>query len=174
MKFIFTTVFYFLFFTQCFSSETIQKSLLRDWNQYVTCMKKEDLLCQTYFLHPAIIKEAGTKEKLIRALKQFYSDLKERGDYVMYDLMEFKPPFKVYRNPTSKKVIIAIIPYKFPVMFSGKKYIANTGVVAISEDEGGEWFFVDADLSGQNLISRLYPTMYSQIKFPNIFSQIVE
>ncbi len=113
------------------------------------------------YMPPKLVAEAGGKEKLMVArdtvnqfMKQFGAEIKR---------VTIGDPGKII---TYKKQLQATLPQTTEVKFMASKVILESTLIAISEDKGLHWYFVDTAIyRGEKLKSSL-PDLSPELVIP--------
>lgn len=113
------------------------------------------------YSHPATVKIMGGKEKMISETTKEFTQLESEG--IKFLDVKFGVPSKIVRTG---KELQSIIPEIIEMKVKGGKLTTTTSLIAISQDNGKNWFFVDS--AGNNLqnMKGLLPTLSDELEIP--------
>jgi hypothetical protein len=112
--------------------------------------------------HPAAVKEAGGRDKLIERLKDAAKELKSKGIEVL--AIKAGDPAE---SATAGGDRYVVVPYETELKVLGSKTTAKSFLLAISEDAGKTWTFVDgAGLRDPAKRKRLLPNLPDSLRLP--------
>lgn len=110
-----------------------------------------------YYTHPRVIAGMGGKTTMINALKNGMAQMKTEG--VSFDSVEIgtpKPPQKI------GTWLVTLVPQKLFMKLPGGRLLQESHMVAISEDHGLTWRFID--LSPH--LEKVFPELDGKITLP--------
>lgn len=121
--------------------------------------KDVDKLSQ--YIPPRIIEKAGGKEKMMMArdtvnkyMKQFGAEIKR---------VTIGNPGKII---SYKNQLQATLPQTTEVKFMASTIIAETTLIAFSEDKGAHWYFVDTSIYQSDKVKSLLPDLSPELVIP--------
>jgi len=113
------------------------------------------------FTYPAIIEAGGGKEKMIGTLKKGMDQMKAQG-FVFKSLTIAE----VTQSKKQGKEIFAIVPDALVMNAMGGTITARSALIAISEDEGKHWYFVDTAPMQKETIRQVIPNLPKDLVIP--------
>lgn len=136
-------------------NENLNRQLVEMKNLFLA----ENFKAYCHYIYPPIIKMMGSEEKLISALQSALNEMKNDG-FETIDIHYSEPSKMIKQGNELQMTITQNLLMKSPQGNVLGKYT----LIAISEDEGKNWKFIDT--SGKDL-----ETMRSY--FPNLSPQLV-
>jgi hypothetical protein len=113
------------------------------------------------YMPPKLVADAGGKDKLMIArdtvnkyMKQFGAEIKR---------VTIGDPGKII---TYKKQLQATLPQTTEVKFMASKVILETTLIAISEDNGLHWYFVDTSIYRGDKLKSSLPDLSPELVIP--------
>ncbi len=113
------------------------------------------------YIPPKLIEQAGGKEKMMMArdtvnkyMKQFGAEIKK---------VTIGNPGKII---SYKNQLQATLPQTTEVKFMSSTIIAETTLIAISEDKGAHWYFVDTSIYRSDKVKSLLPDLSPDLVIP--------
>jgi len=113
------------------------------------------------YMPPKLVEETGGKEKLMVArdtmnkyMKQFGAEIKK---------VTIGEPGKII---TYKKQLQATVPQITEVKFMASKVILESTLIAISEDKGLHWYFVDTTIYHGDKLKTSLPDLSPELVIP--------
>lgn len=100
---------------------------------------RRDYLSYVNFTHPKLLKEMGGKEKMAASIRQQMEQMEQKGTQVL-DL-KYGTPSSIVKQ---KDEFQCTIPQMMTLKIQQGKIMAKSTLIAISQDKGEHWFFVDA------------------------------
>ena len=121
----------------------------------------KDLNKLVTYMPPKLVAEAGGKEKLMVArdtvnkyMKQFGAEIKK---------VTIGDPGKII---TYKKQLQATVPQTTEMKFMASKVILESTLIAISEDNGTHWYFVDTTIYHGDKLKSSLPDLSPELVIP--------
>ena len=113
------------------------------------------------FVYPPIIKMAGGRDKMIELTKKTFKDLEDQG-FKISDITIDDPSIII----NSANRLQCVIQENLIIKVNGGHLVAKSYLIAISEDEGKKWYFIET--SGKTLeeIKSIIPFLSNKIMLP--------
>ena len=133
MKFSFLVLFTFLYQVS-FAQNTIKadaevmgKALVtKDYNAYIS------------YTYPKLMKDMGGRDKMTETIKKQMDDLEKQGIKILS--ITYGEPSVIIKE---KQELQATLPQEMQFQTADGKVKARTTIIAISQDDGKHWYFVD-------------------------------
>jgi hypothetical protein len=147
--------------TRCASAqnpETIIKVQAMDMARAVLA-KDVDKLVQ--YIPPKLVEQAGGKEKMMQA-----------RDTVNKYMQQFGPTIKriTIGNPGKiiayKNLLQAMLPQTTELKFMASTIIMETTLIALSEDKGKHWYFIDTSIYRSDKLKTALPNLSPELDIP--------
>lgn len=136
-----------------------QKNLLTEVSKMGKAFIAKDYSTFANYAHPRVVKTMGGRANMIENVKKGIEGLEQDGIKVLD--VDYGEPSKIYKvDNTLQCTLVQMIKLKV----KGGKLTSNSVLLAISENDGKNWYFLDT--AGFNL-----PTMKSLI--PNLSDELV-
>jgi hypothetical protein len=127
----------------------------------VQLMVKKDFYKYTKRLHPAIVEKNGGNSKMSAAMGTAAMQMYSHGiDYASIKLGE---PSKIIKV---KKELQAVIPQTIEIQTANGVFIREASMVAVSEDKGKTWCFIDASYFDLNQLQADVPSLSAELVIP--------
>ena len=113
------------------------------------------------FSHPAVVKVMKGEKAMIRKLKADFGELESEG--ITFLELKFGTPSKMI---TVENELQCTIPQQIVMLMPGGKLTATTTMIALSQDQGNNWYFVDT--AGNNItnMKALIPSLSLDLPVP--------
>ncbi|AWH86693.1 hypothetical protein HYN59_16970 [Flavobacterium album] len=113
------------------------------------------------YSHPTVVQMMGGKAKMAEDTKKSFEEFEAEG--VVFVNVTFGPPSKILvvggeMQCTFNEMIEMRIP--------GGKLTAFTNVIAISNDNGANWYFIDCSENNAQAMRKLIPSLSPELILP--------
>ena len=125
------------------------------------CYIAQDYECFLKYSHPKVLKTMGGLGKALQRTREDYKALQEEG--ILVEDLKFGVPSKMINTGTELQ---CIIPQQIEMLMPAGRMTATTTLIAISEDNGKSWYFVDASRFDLPSMQRLLPSLSNELEFP--------
>ena len=124
-------------------------------------LMKEDYQSFVKYNHPQITEMMGGTKKMVNALEKMINEMKSQG--ASFSSIKFGQPFEFIRTEYEFQ---CLIPQTLEVKVPNGKMVTVSALIAVSMDEGKNWFFIDT--GGKDLIAVRYivPTLSGELILP--------
>jgi len=113
------------------------------------------------YTHPKIISMIGGKAKMIDAIKTTYKQINDGG---------FKIDSVLIGEPDSiivtKTELQDVLPEILEMKGNGGKLIATSYLLAVSNNEGKTWYFIDTSGKTLQQMQTIFPTLSNKLVIP--------
>jgi len=116
-----------------------------------------------------LLELMGGHEVLKKRLEQGNAALKQRG--VTIDGATIGEP---ERPQTHQGVIASLVPMTTRLTTPQGKLVATSHMIAVSEDKGANWVFVDTATVNEEKLGTLYPALKGKVKIPPATAKMAE
>jgi hypothetical protein len=141
------------------NAQTDHESLNAQLESMSSAFLNEDYKAMADYTYPKILEMMGGKEAMIEATESTMSQMKSQG-FTFLDIV-FKEPSKLYeKNGDTQCVVTQVLVMETP---QGKIQSEST-LLAISEDEGENWVFIDSSGMPRASLESLYPNLHPDIE----------
>lgn len=148
-----------------------QKTTLND-SALVSEIKKQAFLMGDDFIkgdyhgfakynHPKILKLMGGENQMIATLTKSINDTKNKG--VVFTGIKFDNPTKIIKY---KNELQCTIQQHLMANVSNGKMISTSTLIAISLNNGKNWYFVDTSNKDMKTLRNVLPTISNEIVIP--------
>jgi hypothetical protein len=101
------------------------------------------------YIHPKIVEQAGGKEKLLQARDTVNKYMQQFGAEIKKVTIGNPTPVITYKN-----TLQATLPQTTEMKVMAATVIAESTLVAISEDKGVHWYFIDTSIYRSDKIKK--------------------
>lgn len=113
------------------------------------------------YTHPRIVKLMGGKDKMIVVVKKGMEQMQQQGaKFDAASIGEPEAPKKMGAFLTCK------VPQHIVIKISGGKLETDSELLAISEDGGKKWTFMDLGPVTKDQFSQIFPELADKIELP--------
>lgn len=113
------------------------------------------------YSHPAVIKVMGGEEKMTADTVKELQSLEKEG--ITFLSVKFGVPSKIIKVDTELQ---CTLPEIIEMQVTGGKLTATTTMIAVSQDNGKNWYFIDAAGNNIDNMRLLIPTLSKELYIP--------
>lgn len=146
-----------------------QKTMLTQVNKMGNAFITKDYSKFADFTYPKVLKNMGGRAKMIENIKKEVEGLEKDG--MTFLSMDYGSPSKIYKvDNTLQCTLVQMIKLKV----EGGTLTSNSVLLAISENEGKNWYFLDT--AGFNLptMKTLIPNLSDELEIPGRMDPVFE
>lgn len=147
---------------QAQSDEELNVLVLKHADSMAKCFIAKDYTCFLRYSHPKVIRSMGGPQSALKKTKDEFKRLEEEG--ITFEALKFGTPSKMIRVGTEE--VQCIIQQQIEMLLPRGRMTAITTLIAISEDNGKNWYFVDASRFDLPSMQRLIPSLSNDHVFP--------
>ncbi len=146
---------------QGLAQENSEEKIISEVTNMAKLLQEKKYTAYANYLYPGIIAMAGSKEKLIEATKNAMEQMQQNG--VSITKISFGKPEKVLVVGSEWQTTV---PQVFEMSHEGKAIISEYSLIAISNDAGLHWYFIDT--SGKDLatLRQSLPNLSTELVVP--------
>lgn len=113
------------------------------------------------YSHPTVVQMMGGKAKMVEDTKKSFEEFEAEG--VVFLNVTFGPPSKiVLAEGEMQCTFTEMIEMRIP----GGKLTAFTNVIAVSNDNGATWYFIDCSENNAQAMRKLIPSLSPDLVLP--------
>jgi len=113
------------------------------------------------YTHPTVVKMMGGKEKMLADTSDSFNAFANEG--VTFLNITFTSPENIYESEGELQAAFTeIIEMRIPT----GKLIVYARVVAVSEDKGEHWYFMDVTEHSIEMVRKLLPSLHPDLTLP--------
>lgn len=124
-------------------------------------LMKKDYLHFVNYTYPKLLAEMGGKEKMAASIQHQMEQMEQNDNHILG--LEYGTPTSVIKQ---KDELQCTIPQMMTLKVGQGKIIAKSTLIAISQDKGAHWFFVDAGDRDMATIRASLPNISKLITLP--------
>jgi len=113
------------------------------------------------FTHPTVIKMIGGKDKMLHILKTGKEEMDKEG--IKFLKVDIGKPSKTYQAGNE---IHCLVPQTIFMKVQGGKLKTEAHLLAISQDNGSNWFFIDTAQLNMTNVRTVLPNFNMALKIP--------
>jgi hypothetical protein len=151
------------------TDETMIKEIKKHAERCSEAQMKMDFDKILPYVPKKLLELMGGPEVLRTKLVQGNAELKRRG--VTIDAATIGTPEKPQKHVG---VIASLVPMTTKLTTPQGKLVATSHMIAISEDKGSSWVFVDTATVNEEKLGTLYPELKGKIKIPPATAKMAE
>ena len=138
------------------------ESIKRDGNTMINSLLEKDYEKLSQFTYPVIVEWMGGKKEMINIITLEMDRIEKQG--IIFLELSIGEPEEIY-NAGSE--IHCLVPQKVILESKDGKIINSSHLLAVSNDSGEHWFFVDTTQITPENVTHLFPKFNSELKIPN-------
>lgn len=165
MKFKFIGIALFSFFIANSQSDSLQKlysgAVEKQSAEMAMFFKKKNYKDFANYTHPEVIKLIGTKSKMIEVTENALKKMEGDG-YEIIDVSVESPSQFLKEGVEIQCVLIQTIITNTPQ----GKIKSKTSLIGVSQNDGGNWFFVDSKGKEIEILRKTIPSLSSKLNIP--------
>jgi len=139
----------------------ISLTIKQEAEKCAQAIKLEDYATVVKYTHKRVVDGMGGKEKMIAIMKQGRAQMRQGGyDFVDAKIGMASEPRKIGKWLTS------YVPQEIVMKVPNGRLHTESELLAISEDEGTTWVFIDLGPITPALFAQLFPELNGQITLP--------
>lgn len=122
---------------------------------------KEDYQSFVRYNHPQLTETMGGRQKMVKTLEKMVNDMKSQG--ASFSSIKFGQPFAFIRTEYELQ---CLIPQTLEVKVPNGRIVTVSALIAVSMDEGDNWYFIDT--GGKDIIAvrHVVPTLSDELVLP--------
>lgn len=113
------------------------------------------------FTYPKLIEFIGGKQKMIESLKKVINEMNANG--VDFIKISFENPTEII---VENNELQSILPQRIEMKMPNGRLISNSSLIAISKDNGVNWFFIDASSKTIQTLKSTFSNLSEKLKLP--------
>lgn len=133
-------------------------------DRYKSCMEDQDYITMASMALPGYIEGIGGADQFVRLMKAIPGILAQQGMKADMSKMEFGSPSKIV---TYNDLCASVIPTTLPMEVRNIEGVITGSIVALSEDKGQTWFFLEGNNEGKTVLADTVPELLHRITLPN-------
>ena len=142
-----------------FAQSTV--SLKKQANIVAKAMVNGDYVTVVAYMHPKVLQSAGGKQKMLQMMTAGMQQMKAQG--VSFQSATMGEPGKFYKAGTE---IHCLIPDNIRMKTPNSSIVTHSNLLAISQDGGKNWTFLDLNRGTIASIPKLFPNFNKELKIP--------
>lgn len=115
------------------------------------------------FMHPRVIEAGGGPEKVMQMMDTMQNQMVKFGAKVKK--ITIGNPSALIKEKNSWQ---CTLPQTSQFSFMGNEIEATTTLIAISEDQGRHWYFLDTSVYGEKRLKTLLPSLSPKLVIPKM------
>jgi hypothetical protein len=147
--------------TGCNKEASMQAEIEKQANEVGAAFvaQKYDLILE--HIYPPLVEKAGGKDKMMAIWQEGMASMKAKG--ITLVSVKIGKPGKIVTAGTE---LHSLVPQTIIMDLPGKQLTSESNLIAVSQDKGKKWYFIDnAPLNNEN-IKQVLPNFNSEIVIP--------
>lgn len=145
------------------AQSAVATSLRVSAERMIEAIVEEDYATYIDLVYPKVVEIFGGKDIMIKMTKTNKDAQKDSGLLLTKAMFNNSGDIQESSNDFQ-----AIVTFDYLMSVSGLTYKGQNYLLAISNDEGENWYFVELETFDEESIKTFVPTYSSNIKFPTI------
>lgn len=113
------------------------------------------------FVHPQIIKLSGGKDKMIDAIKNSLKEIEDEG--FAFNKVSIGTPSEIISTTADME---SVVPQILELKAQGGLMVATSYLLAISNDKGKTWYFIDTSGKTLDQMKTIFPQLSNKLVIP--------
>ena len=113
------------------------------------------------YTHPTIVTMMGGKEKMISEISRSFDQVKSEG--VAFDEVNYGAPSEIIQYEGQLQ---CTLPQMIDMKTNGRTVTANSVLIAVSMDNGVNWYFIDPTGNDITTMRKIIPTLSPALQIP--------
>lgn len=150
-------------------AQSPSETLAHQAKQSAEAILKKDYESAVRFMYPPIVERMGGSEKAVAFVKTSMADMEAKGWAI--ENITVGPPSAIVAE---EREDVAIVPTEMVMNFEGKRATSSSYLVAVTQNHGKNWYFLDGAQLPKEKLARLYPKLVAQVKVPERKNSLVD
>ena len=130
-----------------------QNLLLRDLDDYLQCWQNQNYRCMATYVVPGVVQQLGGVEGFIKIMESVPALFEAQGMKLDISSMNMGVPSPVAEY---KSVLMSVVPTRIPFEINGENAVMNGSIVALSENQGQRWYYVEGTTEGVQFLASTF------------------
>ena len=130
-----------------------RKLLLKDLDDYLVCWQNENYRCMATYVVPGVVEELGGVEGFIKTMESVPALFEAQGMELDVSSMNMGVPSPLAEH---KDVLMSVVPTRIPLKINGERAVLNGSIVALSENQGQRWYYIDGTTEGLQFLASTF------------------
>ncbi|MEC8307429.1 MAG: hypothetical protein VX363_00300 [Pseudomonadota bacterium] len=130
-----------------------RKLLLKDLDDYLVCWQNQNYRCMATYVVPRVVEELGGVEGFIKTMESVPALFEAQGMRLDVSSMNMGVPSPLAEY---KDVLISVVPTRIPLTINGENAVLNGSIVALSENQGQRWYYIDGTTEGLQFLASTF------------------
>lgn len=145
----------------CVNAQSMTETLIVQAKRNATAMLNKDYETIVLFMYPQVVRSMGGYKKALDQVKKMMLDVEAKGGTL--DKITVGQPSTIVQEGSEH---VAIVPTKMEMRFEGKKVWVSSYLVAITQDRGKLWYFLDGGGLPEETLAKIYPKLVLTVEIP--------
>ena len=124
-------------------------------------LMKKDFQSFSQFTYPKVVEMMGGREKMIAALEEGTKQMEAQETY--FKNAYFGEPSKILSVGNELQ---CIVPQTIEMKVPNGKLVTKTALIAISNDKGKKWYFIDSGGKDLSTLKNALPNLSEELVIP--------
>ena len=160
------TLFLFLSFyiTSCNSQTTkneYENKIQEQGEKMAKSLIENDFNSFSNYTHPKIIEMIGGKEQLVKTLEKGMKEMRSEG--IEFISITIGNPSQIYKIESELQ---CTVPQSIEMKVPDGRIVANSTLIAISNDNGKNWYFIDTEKKDIQTLKKIVPNLSEKLVIP--------
>ena len=130
-----------------------QNLLLKDLDDYLQCWQNQNYRCMATYVVPGVVQQLGGVEGFIKIMESVPALFEAQGMKLDISSMNMGVPSPVAEY---KSVLMSVVPTRIPFEINGENAAMNGSIVALSENQGQRWYYVEGTTEGMQFLASTF------------------
>ena len=153
----------------CVLAQSPKESLAIQAKENADAMLKKDYETMVRFMYPPVVESMGGFQKALNFMRSSMAKMESQG-WTLKTLTVGQPSAIVIEGRED----VAIVPSEMVMIVEGKTVRVNSCLVAVTQDEGKNWYFFDGAQMPKEKLSQIYPKLVATVVIPERKNSLVD
>lgn len=145
----------------CSNTQPSSETLLNQAKQNADAILNKDYEKAVRFMHPAIVEEMGGFQKTLIFVKASMFEMESNGMAIIK--IQVGQPSTIVKEGREN---VAVVPTEMEMKIENKKVKINSYLVAVTQNNGSNWYFFDGTQMPKEKLAQIYPKLVATVKIP--------
>lgn len=150
-------------------AQTPSQTLIVQAKENADALVNKDYEALVLYTYPAIIHKMGGFEKALAYVKASIDEMYAKG--LTIDKITVGRPSTIIKEDQED---VAIVPTEMSARIDGKQVKVNSYLVAVSQDRGRTWYFLDGHALPKEKLRQVYPRLATLVEVPEYRNSLAD
>lgn len=119
------------------------------------------------YIFPPMAEKLGGKKAIVAQSKMLIDQMKELN--VEFSNQKMGEPSEIVDEEYG---LAAFVPSSMTIKMDGENFATKGFMVAVSTNNGGQWFFINGDVLPESVIEKMFPALCDEVAIPEVVNEL--